>query len=424
MVGALVRGPEGIAEPQEFRLTDGICRIGSGPGNDIELRDRTVSRNHAELSLGPGGVVVRDLGSTNGTFYLDHRIGEAVLALGTSVRFGAITMRLEPDTEGLLAELEYAETSYRGVLGTSVRMRTLFALLRRLESSLATVLIEGESGAGKEGIASAIHSGSPVASGRLVVLNCGAVSRELIASELFGHKRGAFTGAIDNRKGAFEAADGGTLFLDEIGELPLDVQPALLRALEASEIKPVGSDEVRKVRVRVLAATHRDLEAEVAQGRFRQDLFYRLAVVRVQIPPLRARPEDIPQLAEHFAQKLGLPSVPRAVMDELRARQWPGNARELRNALEAYAAVGQLPPAAAAAALLDAESFFKAIVDPARPYGEAKEEMVEDFTRAYIKALLAYTNGNQAAAARVARMDRTYLGRLIAKYGLNVRRFE
>jgi DNA-binding NtrC family response regulator len=423
LLGAVLRPVNVAGEPAEFRLQKGTCRIGAGGNNDLVINHRTVSRSHVELSLTPEGVLVRDLGSRNGTLYLGQRIGTMVLGLGASIHLGEVIVAIEPDTESLLVELDYpGDDGYRGILGVSSRMRKLFALLRKLESSLATVVIEGESGAGKEGVARAIHEGSPVAKGPLVVLNCGAISKELVASELFGHRRGAFTGAVDTRRGAFDSADGGTLFLDEVGELPIEVQPALLRALEVGEIRPLGTDETHRTKVRVIAATHRDLQSEVLAGRFREDLFYRLAVVRVQVPPLRARPEDIEVLARHFAKAIGAPDLPAHIVEELKSRAWPGNARELRNALQSYAAIGQLPPAPASlAARVDAPEDE---IDPTIPYPEQKDRVVEQFTRAYVKALLRYTNGNQAAAARIGKLDRTTLNRLMNKYGMHVRRIE
>jgi transcriptional regulator with GAF, ATPase, and Fis domain len=414
-VGVVVRAASGT--PNEHRL-GAMCRIGSGPDNDIVIADRTVSRAHAELARVSDGVLVRDLGSRNGTFYLGQRVKEMVLAVGTRIQLGTATVALDPDTETLLSDLQYDRTEHRGIVGASPRMRKLFALLQRLETSLATVLIEGESGVGKERVARAIHDGSRRGTGKLVIVNCGAIPRDLVASELFGHRRGAFTGAVDTRKGAFELAHLGTLFLDEVGELPLEVQPALLRALELGELRPVGDEETKRVEVRVLAATNRDLSSEVAAGRFREDLFYRLAVVRVQVPPLRGRPEDIDLLARHFARELGIAQLPTAVLEELKTRSWRGNARELRNALQAYAAVGQLPPATGGP---DGESGpFE--IDPTMPYAEQKDVVIDDFTRAYLRALIAYSNGNQAAAARIAQLDRTYLGRLLQKYGINPRR--
>src|SRR5262249_27269355 len=232
---------------------------------------------------------------------------------------------------------------YRGMIGASLAMRRLFGALARLEGSLVTVLITGESGVGKELVARALHEGSSVASGPLVTVNCGAIAPDLVASELFGHRRGAFTGASDARRGAFESADGGTLFLDEIGELPLDVQPMLLRALESGEVRAVGADRSTMVRVRVIAATHRDLRTEVRASRFREDLYYRIAVVELAVPPLRDRIEDVEDLANRFADAAGIGALAPEVIGRLRARRWPGNVRELRNVVQAFAALGRLP---------------------------------------------------------------------------------
>jgi transcriptional regulator with GAF, ATPase, and Fis domain len=419
------RGPVAVAvrtksgTPETFILRD-KCRIGSGPQNDVVISDRSVSRTHVELANGPTGITVTDLGSTNGTFYLGQRVGTLTVAVGARIQIGSVTVSLDDDEETLLTGLDYGANEYRGVLGASTRMRQLFALLQRLERSVAPVLIEGESGVGKEVVARAIHLGSPVAAGRLVPINGGALPKELVTSELFGHRRGAFTGAMEARKGAFELADGGTLFLDEVGELPLEVQPALLRALELGEIRAVGEAEAKLVRVRVIAATNRDLLDEVAAGRFREDLYFRLAVVRVLVPPLRGRAEDIEQLARHFGQSLGLREVPPAFVEELKQRSWVGNVRELRNAMQAYAALGQLPPPVPSrTSSLEQETSLT--FDPTRPYTEQKDALLDEFTRGYLKGLLAYANGNQAAAAKIAKMDKTYLGRLLAKYDLNAR---
>ena len=264
-----------------------------------------------------------------------------------------------------------------------------------------------------------MHEGSAVASGPLEIVNCGALARELIASELFGHKKGAFTGAQEARRGAFQIADRGTLFLDEIGELPLYLQPALLRALETGEVRAVGDDRTARVKVRVIAATNRDLEEEVRAGRFREDLYYRLAVVRLHVPPLRERPEDIEPLTRLFASAAGLREIPRPTLERLRAHTWPGNVRELRNAVDTFAAIGMLPLQAGTTATGPAfDVALERMVDVARPYADQKDDLVERFTRMYLRALLAHTNGNQAAAARIAGIDRTYLGRLLVKYGM------
>jgi DNA-binding NtrC family response regulator len=412
-----VRVLDAHATPAAFRLRHGTCVIGSAPEADVVIAEPTVSRQHVELGLVPEGVTVRDLGSRNGTFYQGQRIEKMVLGLGGMMQVGAATIAVEADTEALARGLEYAGTSYRGMVGASLAMRRLFALLTRLEGSTATVLVEGESGVGKELVANALHAGSSAAAGPFVTVNCGAIPRELVASELFGHRRGAFSGAHEARRGAFDSADGGTLFLDEIGELPVDVQPALLRAVELGEVRAVGDDVARRVKVRVVAATNRDLEAEVRAGRFRQDLFYRLAVVRLRVPPLRDRPEDVEPLAQRFAQSVGLAELPAHVVAELRARTWTGNARELYNAVQSYAALGLLP-GVTRAEVEAIDSAFARLVDVRRPYADQKDDVTDRFTRLYLAELLAHTRGNQSEAARLAGLNRSYLGRLLVKHGL------
>jgi DNA-binding NtrC family response regulator len=397
----------------QFRLERGRCVIGAVPPADVVVADPRVSRTHAEIEIVAEGVRVRDLDSRNGTFYLDQPIKEMTLALGGRIRVGSTEIIIDADPDALGSAPTYADDTYRDLVGPSLAMRKLFARLERLEGSLATVLVEGESGTGKELVATALHEGSEVAGGPFVAINCGAFSRELVASELFGHRRGAFTGALEARRGAFEAADGGTLFLDEIGELPLDVQPMLLRVLETSEVRPLGEDTSKHVSVRIVSATNRDLEAEVAAGRFREDLFYRLAVVRVRIPPLRERPEDVDALAHRFAAACGK-TLDEETLAKLRGRAWKGNARELKNAIQAFAALGVFPESGERAAQYD--TGFEGSVDPTRPYADQKEEVVDRFTRAYLRALMKRARGNQTAAAKMAGLDRTYLGRLLAKY--------
>jgi DNA-binding NtrC family response regulator len=416
-LGAVIRVLGGHATPSAFRLTSGTCIVGSASKCDVVIGEAGVSRQHAELSLVPEGVRVTDLGSRNGTWYLGQKVERMSLALGARIKLGATEVALDADTESLKGGAVYAGDEFRGMVGASVAMRRVFATLARLEGSLVSVLVQGESGVGKELIARALHEGSGIAEGPLVVVNCGAIPRDLVSSELFGHTRGAFTGAAQARKGAFECADGGTLFLDEIGELPLDVQPVLLRALETGEVRPVGSDHPREVQVRVVAATNRDLDAEVRAGRFREDLFYRLAVVTLHLLPLRERPEDIEPLARKFAAHCGLEELPRHVLEQLKARAWPGNARELRNVVQAYAALGTLPePAGSTATAL--EMVLGDIVDVNRAYAEQKEELCERFTRIYLQALMAHTGGNQSAGAKLAALDRSYLGKLLVKHRL------
>ncbi|MEO6418049.1 MAG: sigma 54-interacting transcriptional regulator, partial [Polyangiaceae bacterium] len=327
---------------RKLRLAEGKCTVGSGSKCDLVIDDPAVSRSHAELSLVPEGVLVRDLDSRNGTFYLGQRITKAVLTPGTRISLGGALLSIDLDEEHLLHTATVGHTLFRGMTGTSPAMLRLFTTISRLDGSLVPVLVLGESGVGKELVTRAIHEGSRVANGPFVPVNCGAASRELVASTLFGHARGAFTGAVSARKGAFQAAEGGTLFLDEIGELPLDVQPMLLRALETGEIQPLGEDTPRKVSVRVVAATHRDLGERVRSGQFREDLYFRLAVVTLHVPSVRDRKEDIPVLARAFARQEGATDLDDDVLAELSNRPFPGNVRELRNAVLAYLALGNL----------------------------------------------------------------------------------
>ncbi len=416
-LGAMIRVVGAPAKPSKLRLSSGKCVLGAGEGSAIVIDEKTVSRRHVELEIVPEGVRVTDLGSRNGTFYLGQRVERVTLSLGARVTIGAVTVALDVDAEGLDA-LAYDADAYRGIVGASPSMRRIFASLARLEGSLVPVLVTGESGVGKELVARALHEGSSVSGGPFVPVNCGAIPRELVASELFGHRRGAFTGATENRRGAFDAADGGTLFLDEVGELPIDVQPVLLRALETGEVRPVGADAAHVVRARVVAATNRDLAEGSRAGSFREDLFYRLAVVTLSLPPLRERREDIAAIAQVVADAVGAGTLPPPIVEALRARSWPGNVRELRNAIQAYAALGTLPDERAVHPT-SIDSAIADFVDPSRPYADQKEDLADRFTRAYLQALLARVGGNQSAAARVAGLDRTYLGKLLVKYGLS-----
>jgi len=410
-----VRVSGGRAIPEKRRLGSGKLVIGAAKECDIVVEDGAVSRRHVELELVPEGVLVRDLASRNGTFHLGRRIEGMVVPPGSRIAIGQLEVAFEPDLDAL-GERPSDDASYRGLMGVSSAMRRLFGTLARLEGSLVTVLVTGESGVGKELVARAIHEGSSRRGEPLVVKNCGALQKELAASELFGHKRGAFTGAIEGRVGAFEAAHGGTLFLDEVGELPLDIQPLLLRALEAGEITPVGTNEVKMVKVRIVAATHQSLEDQVEAGTFRQDLFYRLAVVRVHVPPLRERPEDVPALAQHFAERAGGGTLPPEAVRELSKQTWKGNARELRNAIEAYLAIGEFPPVGREVDLVRAA--LHRAMDLDRPFLEQREALADRFTELYLRALLHEVDGNQSEAARRSGLERSYLRKLLAKHGI------
>jgi transcriptional regulator with GAF, ATPase, and Fis domain len=313
--------------------------------------------------------------------------------------------------------------SFGTLTGTGRAMRKLFALLEKVAASEINCFIHGESGTGKELVATEIVQRGIRADRPFVVVDCGAISPTLVESELFGHVRGAFTGADRERVGAFEAADGGTVFLDEIGELPLEVQPKLLRALEQREIRRVGETRSRKVNVRVISATNRDLEREVNKGSFRGDLYFRIAVITVRVPPLRERPEDIPHLIRSFLAQLGAESSEALfgpeVQAELSKHEWPGNVRELRNYVERSvvlqtARLSLTPPTAGQGT---GGMPTPTSVDVGVPYKVAKEALVDQFERAYVRAVIAACNGNMTKAARMAGIDRMYLHRLVQKHG-------
>lgn len=410
----VVRVVGSAASPNSCPLREGTLVLGAGTAANVIIESEKVSRTHVELTLTEEGVLVRDLGSRNGTFYRGQKVGSLTVVPPARIVLGTIDVDILPD----FAALGEAETThYRGLIGASPAMRHVFAVLARLEPSLLSVLVLGESGVGKELVARALHDGSPVREGPLVVKNCGAMSRELVASELFGHQKGAFTGATENRVGAFQAAHGGTLFLDEVGELPIDVQPMLLRALESGEVVPVGGTKAVEVRVRTVAATNRDLEERMREGLFREDLYFRLAVVTLTIPPLRDRPGDIELIARHFAQRAGLSDLPADVMAELVRRPYRGNARELRNVIDAYSVLGALAqPSAPRGDILGVA--LREAVRFDQPFSEIRENVENRLTEEYLRELMARVGGNQSEASRVSGVERSYLRKLLTRHGL------
>jgi two-component system response regulator HydG len=398
-----------------------VCRIGTHPSNDVPIEDPAVSRFHCRLVLDSHGWRIEDSGSLNGTRLQDLVIHSAVLPSEAVLSIGNSLIRLR-STEAAGKTLVPMMPSFGALTGASRVMRKLFALLEKVASSDINVFIHGESGTGKELVATEIVQRGVRADKPFVVVDCGAISPTLVESELFGHVRGAFTGADRERVGAFEAADGGTVFLDEIGELPLAVQPKLLRALEQREIRRVGETQARKVNVRVLSATNRDLEREVNKGSFRGDLYFRIAVITVRVPALRERIEDLPHLIRAFLASLDAPEserlFPPEVLEELAKHEWPGNVRELRNYVErsvvlqtARLSMPPLPPSMAAEARTDGS------VDVRVPFKVAKDALIEGFERAYIRAVLDACGGNMTKAARMAGIDRMYLHRLVQKLG-------
>jgi DNA-binding NtrC family response regulator len=393
---------------------DGTVTIGSSPDAVLCLSDSTVSRFHAELQPRADGVLLRDLQSRNGTFVAGARIEEVLLQRETSIEIGQTHVRVF--VQERLPPVDECPTTFGDAIGKSPVMRRLFASLTRAAATRATVLLMGETGTGKEVLARAIHGASERAGGPFQVFDCGAVSPNLIEAELFGHAKGAFTGATAPRAGAFVAAHGGTLFLDEIGELPLDLQPKLLRALESGTVKRLGDDEPRQVDVRVVAATHRDLDAAVREGRFRADLYFRLAVVTARVPALRERPEDVIPLAERFVTSLGKPEVKLSpeLVAQMIAHPWPGNVRELRNVVtRALAGDDSLGPAVPAG---PGGSASDGLTD--LPFREAKDRILTSFTRAYLAELLQRCEGNVSEAARTAGMARSHLHELLLRHGI------
>jgi transcriptional regulator with GAF, ATPase, and Fis domain len=416
---------------QTHVLEGDVCRIGSHPSNDLVLDDPTISRFHCRLARENGVWRVLDTESRNGTRVAGVKVlsaeleGPAVLSLGNS------QLRVRPGATGASASVPTV-SSFGAILGESVAMRRFFGVLDRIAASGIDVLILGENGTGKELVATELVQRSSRADGPLVVVDCGSISPSLVESELFGHVRGAFTGADRDREGAFEAADGGTVFLDEIGELPPELQPKLLRALEQREVRRVGQTKSMRVDVRVIAATNRDLEREVNRGRFREDLYYRLAKVSVRVPALRERLEDIPLLVRAFLVALGREDGSRlfspSVLAEMQGYDWPGNVRELRNYVERAVVLEDVgPPSrrsssgmmAAVAAPSPGEGAPSPKVEtPAVPFRVAKEAAVTAFERTFLAQLLERCDGNVSKAARFARMDRMYLHQLVQKHGL------
>ncbi|HEX7842916.1 MAG TPA: sigma 54-interacting transcriptional regulator, partial [Kofleriaceae bacterium] len=333
-----------IEGPDRDRAIDGGAAelaIGTATANTLILSDPAVSRHHVAIAPAPRGHLIRDLGSTNGTTVNGIAVEGAYLAPGAVIAIGRSRLRFDALGGEDCAALS-ADARWGRALGTSEAMRRLFAVLPRLAESDSTILLEGETGTGKGLLAEAIHEASPRAAGPFIVLDCGAIPPSLIESELFGHEKGAFTGAAAARVGGFEAARGGTVFLDEIGELPLDMQPKLLRALEDRVVKRLGGNEPVRLDIRIIAATNRDLRSEINQGRFRSDLYYRLNTIRLRIPPLRERRDDIALLVAHFYRPLrpGGEPPPAELIAELARHDWPGNVRELRAAVERAVLLG------------------------------------------------------------------------------------
>ena len=334
-----LRVVDGAGAGRTFDSTGDKTSIGSHPLNDVLLDERTVSRFHCELLVDEKAVWVKDLGSRNGTIVDGVTVKEAALRNGSLIQLGRVGLRFELSGETNKLQLS-DDPKFGSLVGGSMHARMSFALMERAAASDVTVLLEGETGTGKSQAAESIHRHSSRAEHPFLVVDCGALPPNLLESELFGHEKGAFTGAVNRRVGVFEEARGGTVFLDEIGEVPLELQPKLLRVLEAREIKRLGTNTQTPVDVRIICATNRDLRGEVNAGRFRSDLYFRVAVVKIPLPPLRQRSEDIPLIVDKLLSGLGCDARVKASLMEpsfvaqLQRTVWPGNIRELRNHLE------------------------------------------------------------------------------------------
>jgi DNA-binding NtrC family response regulator len=393
--------------------------VGADATCDVVLTDGAVSGRHLTVVPKQAGFEVSDLGSRNGTFLDGVAITKALVPVGTTLRLGTTLLQLLPAEEAVDIPPSSA-SSFGAMVGSSLAMRQIYAVLERASQSDAAVLFLGESGTGKELAARAVHDASPRRNGPFVVFDCGAATENLIESDLFGHVRGAYTGAERDRVGAFAAADKGTLFLDEIGDLPLSLQPKLLRMLETGEVTPLGSRKTERYDVRVVAATHRDLWTEVGRGTFRGDLYYRLAVVEVHLPPLRQRTEDIPELVRVLLRKNGFSEqgVEGPALDRLLAYGWPGNVRELRNVITRAVALaprgakfGDLPLLLRAGAVAAEPPLASADV----PYHDAKAALLSRFEKAYLTDLLRRAGDNLSQAARIAGLERKYLYKVLER---------
>jgi two-component system response regulator GlrR len=402
------------------RIIDRTLVLGKVEHVDLTVADRAVSRLHAELDPRDTGLWVRDLGSRNGTFINGVRVTSGCIPEGGTLKVGGTELQVRYASDPQEVEL-WPGPEFGAMIGPSVVMRELFARLARIARSSSPVLITGETGTGKELAAQAVHDHSDRAGGPFVTVDCGALPETLLESELFGHDKGAFTGAASARAGAIEAAQGGTVFLDEIGELPLQLQPKLLRVIEARTIRRLGENHHRPVDVRFIAATHRDLKVMVSQGGFREDLYFRLAVLPVWIPPLREHRQDIPALlARLLPAESGLEVTPN-LLRELTDRPWLGNVRELRNALERMTVLGPLDgqpgpeasPPTGTGAPFDIPAEWAPL-----PYKAFRDRSYEALERAYLRSLLARHDYKISAAAEAAQIHRTYLHRLIRRYGL------
>jgi DNA-binding NtrC family response regulator len=394
--------------------------VGRDEGAQIRLADPEVSAVHCELRAVNEGVLVRDLGSTNGTFVGTLRIREAMITAKCELTVGQTRITIEPSGKQRV-DVGYADR-FGELVGSSPKMRRVFGVLEKVAKTPLSILILGETGCGKEVVARSVHLSSERKDGPFVVVDCGSIPQSLAESLLFGHEKGSFTGATERKKGALAEAHGGTLFLDELGELPIDIQPKLLRALAERQVKRVGGSTFEPIDVRVLAATRRDLAVEMNAGRFRSDLYFRIAQVRVELPPLRERIDDLPMLVEEVCKRSDRADASGVVLDWIDRRlgsyDWPGNVRELVNVAQVAATLADTPDAIDDVLTLAKDSV---VTEPQRPqtaFAEAKRSAIATFERDYFRDLAKGAKGNVSEMARQSGMERHHVRAYLRKYGI------
>jgi DNA-binding NtrC family response regulator len=397
--------------------------VGRNEHAGVVLDDSEVSGVHCELRAITEGIAVRDLGSTNGTFCQGVRIRDAVITTNAELTVGATRLVITPSGHKQRVELGYSDR-FGSIVGASPKMRRVFSVLEKITSTPLSVLVLGETGTGKEGVARAIHDASNRRTGPFVVVDCGSIPQTLAESILFGHEKGAFTGASERRMGALAEAHGGTLFLDELGELPIDLQPKLLRALSERQVKRIGGTAFDSIDVRLIAATRRDLSTEMNAGRFRSDLFFRIAQVRIELPPLRERLSDLPMLIEDICTRVHQAWAARIVQDWIERRMashdWPGNVRELVNVVSVAATLAHTPEAIDDVLLLARdEQQATQSTQPATAFSDAKRQAIEAFERGYFTELSRRAKGNVSEMARQSGMERHHVRAYLRKYGVD-----
>ena len=403
------------------RIDSPSFTIGSGSTATLRLTDKGISREHVRIATLPTGILIQDAGSKNGTWIGTMRIDRVTVSSSVTLKVGDATLEVRIDAKPSALTIS-EDTRFGDALGFSPAIRAVFAYLLRAASSDVSILLEGENGVGKEVLANAVHRASSRAKGPFVTVDCAAIPSNLFESELFGYERGAFTGADRDKMGLFEEANGGTLFLDELGELPIDVQPKLLRALEQREVRSVGGTTSRPLDIRVIAATNRNLKEQIASRAFREDLYYRLAVAQVRIPALRERSEDIVPLATQFLREISNEpgrDLPRDVGLMFATHTWPGNVRELKNAVRRFVYLGATDEGAlfeGGLALTPGSHEDLSHLS----YGEARQLVVERMEEVYFPAILRRSEGNVSRAAGLAKLARSSFYRIMDRLGTDV----